>query len=237
MTTEAPTKHRVVTHDEWIAAGRALLQKEKEFTKARDAISAARRDLPWVKVETDYVFDGPDGSVSLADLFNGRSQLIVYHFMYQPGWDEGCPGCSFVCDHVDGARQHFEHHDVAYVAVSRAPVAEFQAFKDRMGWKFRWVSSAQNNFNYDFGVSYRREDLDKAPVLHNFTMQKLNSEEQPGLTVFTKDAEGNVFRTYSTYERGLDLLIGAYNYLDLTPMGRNESSPMSWMSYHDQYKD
>ena len=237
MTTEAPTKHRVVTHDEWIAAGRALLQKEKEFTKARDAISAARRDLPWVKVETDYVFDGPDGSVSLADLFNGRSQLIVYHFMYQPGWDEGCPGCSFVCDHVDGARQHFEHHDVAYVAVSRAPVAEFQAFKDRMGWKFRWVSSAQNNFNYDFGVSYRREDLDKAPVLHNFTMQKLNSEEQPGLTVFTKDAEGNVYRTYSTYERGLDLLIGAYNYLDLTPKGRNESSRMSWMSFHDQYKD
>jgi len=237
MTTETPTKHNVVSQDEWISAGNALLKKEKEFTKARDAMSAARRELPWLKVETNYVFEGPDGPVSLSDLFNGSSQLIVYHFMYEPGWDEGCPGCSFVCDHVDGARQHFEHHDVAFVAVSRAPLAEFQAFSKRMGWTFRWVSSNQNNFNYDFGVSYHREDLDKGPVLHNFIMQKLKSEDQPGLTVFTKDAEGNIYRTYSTYERGLDLLVGAYNFLDLTPLGRNESGPMSWMNFHDQYKD
>ena len=237
MTTATPTKHNVVSPDEWITAGAALLKKEKEFTKARDAISAARRDLPWVKVETDYVFEGLDGPVSLAELFNGRSQLIVYHFMYAPGWDEGCSGCSFVCDHVDGARQHFEHHDVAYVAVSRAPLAEFQAFKKRMGWTFRWVSSSKNNFNYDFGVSYRKSDLEKGPVLHNFIEQKLSGEEQPGLTVFTKDEEGNIYRTYSTYERGLDMLIGAYNYLDLTPKGRNESGPMSWMCLHDQYKD
>jgi predicted dithiol-disulfide oxidoreductase (DUF899 family) len=200
-------------------------------------MSAARRELPWMKVETDYVFEGPDGPVSLADLFDGRSQLIVYHFMYGPGWEEGCPGCSFVCDHVDAARRHFEHHDVAYVTVSRAPLADFQAFKERMGWTFRWVSSSQNSFNYDFGVSYHREDLDHGPVLHNFVMQKLSGEEQPGLTVFTRDEEGNIYRTYSTYERGLDLLIGAYNYLDLTPKGRNESSPMDWMSFHDQYPE
>jgi len=237
MTTEAPAKHKVVSGDEWIAAGNALLKKEKEFTKARDAMSAARRDLPWAKVEKDYVFEGPDGPVSLSDLFNGSRQLIVYHFMYGPGWDEGCSGCSFVCDHVDGARQHFEHHDVAFVAVSRAPLADFQAFKKRMGWSFRWVSSNANDFNYDFGVSYRKEDLDKGPVLHNFVMQKLSSEEQPGLTVFTKDAEGNIYRTYSTYERGLDLLCGAYNFLDLTPLGRNESGAMSWVCLHDQYKD
>ena len=237
MTTEAPTKHAVVSQSEWISAGNALLKKEKEFTKARDAMSAARRDLPWVKVETNYVFEGSEGPISLSDLFNGNNQLIVYHFMYEPGWDEGCPGCSFVCDHIDGARQHFEHHDVAFAAVSRAPLAEFQAFKKRMGWTFRWVSSNSNNFNYDFGVSYHLEDLDSGPVLHNFVMQKLNSEDQPGLTVFTKDAEGNIYRTYSTYERGLDLLCGAYNFLDLTPLGRNETGPMSWMNFHDKYED
>src|SRR2546423_5725850 len=236
MTTESPTKHKVVSQDQWIAAASALLQDEKEFTKARDAMSATRRELPWVKVETDYVFEGNDGPVGLADLFNGRSQLIVYHFMYGSGWEEGCDGCSFVCDHVDAARQHFEHHDVAYVAVSRAPLADFQAFKKRMGWNFRWVSSNKNNFNYDFGVSFRKEDLEKGPVFYNFKMQKLTGEEQPGLSVFTKDAEGNIYRTYSTYERGLDLLIGAYNYLDLTPKGRNESSGMDRMCLHDEYE-
>jgi len=237
MTTQAPTKHEVVSQDEWIAAGNAFLRKEKEFTRARDALSAARRELPWVKVQTDYIFEGPDGPISLSDLFKGCSQLIVYHFMYGPGWDEGCSGCSFVCDHVDSARQHFEHHDVAFVAVSRAPLADFLPFKKRMSWTFRWVSSNKNHFNYDFGASYMQGDLDNGPVLHNFVMQRLSSEEQPGLTVFTKDADGNIYRTYSTYERGLDLLIGAYNYLDLTPKGRNESGPMSWMHFHDQYTD
>jgi len=237
MSTELLTKHPVVSHEEWIAASQDLLAKEKAFTKSRDALSATRRDLPWVKVETEYVFEGPNGPVSLSDLFDGRSQLIVYHFMYAPGWDEGCSGCSFVCDHVDGARQHFEHHDVSYVAVSRAPLADFSAFKERMGWSFRWVSSAQNDFNYDYGASFRRGDLDAGPVMYNFTVQKLNGEEQPGLTVFTKDSEGNIYRTYSTYERGLDLLIGAYNYLDITPNGRNETGPMSWMKFHDQYED
>lgn len=238
MTTLTPIKHNVVSQSEWIAAGNALLKKEKEFTKARDAMSATRRELPWVKVETKYVFEGPDGPVSLSELFNGRSQLIVYHFMFEPGWDEGCHGCSFVSDHFDSARQHFEHHDVAFAVVSRAPYAEFQAFKRRMGWKFPWVSSNANSFNYDFGVSYHREDLDRGPVLHNFVMQKLNSEDQPGLSVFIKDAEGNIYRTYSTYERGLDLLVGAYNFLDLTPRGRNEpEGGMSWMNFHDKYED
>jgi predicted dithiol-disulfide oxidoreductase (DUF899 family) len=236
MTTQAPTRHQVVSQDEWIAASQALLKKEKEFTRARDAMNAERRELPWVKVETDYVLEGPDGPVSLSDLFDGRSQLIVYHFMYGPGWDEGCSGCSFVCDHVDAARQHFEHNDLSFVAVSRAPLADFQAFKKRMGWTFRWVSSNQNNFNYDFGASFRKEDLEKGPVMFNFAVQKLTGEEQPGLTVFTKDEEGNIYRTYSTYERGLDLLLGAYNYLDLTPKGRNETGPMSWMCLHDEYE-
>jgi predicted dithiol-disulfide oxidoreductase (DUF899 family) len=238
MSTQTPVKHKVVSGSEWIDAGSALLKKEKEFTKARDAMSAARRELPWTKVEKDYVFEGPNGPVSLSELFNGNSQLIVYHFMFGPDDDSGCPGCSFVCDHVDGARQHFEHHGVAFVAVSRAPLANFEPFKKRMGWTFRWVSSNQNSFNYDFGVSYRREDLDRGPVLHNFAMQKLKGEEQPGLTVFAKDEEGNIYRTYSTYERGLDLLIGAYNYLDLTSNGRNEpDGGMSWVRLHDQYED
>ena len=227
--------HPTVPLDEWLDASSDLLKKEKEFTRARDAMSATRRELPWTKVEKDYVFESPEGPVSLADLFDGRSQLIVYHFMFAPGDEEGCSGCSFVCDHVDTARQHFEHNDLAFVAVSRAPLADFEPFKKRMGWTFHWVSSNKTSFNYDFGVSFRREDLDAGPVLYNFTTQKLRSEEQPGLTVFTKDSEGNVYRTYSTYERGLDLLLGAYNYLDLTPKGRNESGPMSWMTYHDKY--
>jgi predicted dithiol-disulfide oxidoreductase (DUF899 family) len=238
MTTATQPKHKIVNESEWIEASTELLKKEKEFTKARDAMSAQRRELAWVKVEENYVFEGPSGPVSLSELFEGKSQLIVYHFMFAPGWDEGCSGCSFVSDHFDAARQHFEHHDVGFVAVSRAPYQEFQAFKKRMGWSFRWVSSSENNFNYDYGVSFHREDLDKGPVMYNFTVQKINSEEQPGLSVFTKDEEGNIYRTYSTYERGLDMLIGAYNFLDLTPLGRNEpEGGMSWMTFHDKYQD
>jgi predicted dithiol-disulfide oxidoreductase (DUF899 family) len=227
--------HSVVSEEEWIEAGRSLLVKEKELTRFRDEVSRLRRDLPWVRIEKNYVFEGPEGRVSLSDLFDGRSQLLAYHFMFGPGWDEGCLGCSFVCDHVDGARQHLEHHDVSFAAISRAPLAEFAPFKKRMGWGFRWVSSNGNDFNYDFGVSYRREDLDRGPVLHNFTIQKLSSEEQPGLTALFKDADGAIYRTYSTYERGLDLLCGTYNFLDLTPLGRNETGAMSWVSLHDKY--
>ena len=228
--------HRVVTHSEWIEASRKLLAKEKELTRMRDQVSEARRDLPWVKVEKEYLFDTPDGERSLADLFDGRSQLIVYHFMFGPGWEEGCPGCSFVSDHVDAARQHFEHHDVTYLAISRAPLDEFAPYKKRMGWTFPWYSSAGTDFNYDFGVSYRPADLEAGPVFHNFTLQKLSGQEQPGLSVFIKDDQGAVYHTYSSFERGLDLLIGAYNFLDLTPLGRNEEDAMDWMQRHDEYE-
>ena len=229
------TGHKVVSQDEWIKARQEFLKKEKEFTKQRDAMSAALRDLPWVKVEKNYTFDTPEGKKTLSDLFDGRSQLITYHFMFGPDWNEGCDGCSFVSDHVDAARQHFEHHDLSYVAVSRGPLPKLEAYKKRMGWKFRWVSSDDGDFNYDFGASFRQADLEKGPVLYNFKMQKLTGDEQPGLTVFYKDESGNIYRTYSTYERGLDLLIGTYNFIDLTPIGRNEESPMDWMKRHDTY--
>jgi predicted dithiol-disulfide oxidoreductase (DUF899 family) len=229
------TQHPTISGPEWIIAGAELLSKEKAFTKARDEISRLRRELPWTKVETDYTFETEDGPKILSDLFNGKSQLIAYHFMYEPGDKEGCPGCSFVCDHVDGARQHFENHDVAFVAVSRAPLAVFEGYKKRMGWTFEWVSSAGTTFNYDFGVSFHRADLDSGPVLYNFKIQPIRGEEQPGMTVFIKDADGTIYRTYSTYERGLDLFVGAYNFLDITPNGRNENSPMEWVSRHDQY--
>jgi predicted dithiol-disulfide oxidoreductase (DUF899 family) len=228
--------HKVVAPQEWIEASQALLAQEKALTKQRDAVSRLRRELPWVRVTQDYLFDSSDGKETLDELFDGRSQLITYHFMYGPGWDEGCSGCSFVSDHIDAVNQHLRHHDVTLVAVSRAPLAEFQAFKKRMGWQFKWVSSNGCDFNYDFGVSYHKDELDRGKVLHNFAMQKLGSEEQPGLSVFYKNADGEIFHTYSSYERGLDMLLGTYNYLDLTPKGRNESGPMeSWMRLHDAY--
>lgn len=226
--------HKIVTQKEWIEASAALLAKEKELTRRRDEVSLLRRELPWVRVEKSYVFDGPDGKETLSNLFAGRSQLITYHFMFAPG-NEGCPGCSFVSDHIDAANLHLAHHDVTLLAVSRAPLAELLPFKKRMGWGFKWVSSAGSEFNYDFGVSYTRDELDRDKVLHNFTIQKLKGEEQPGLSVFYKDQAGNIFHTYSSYERGLDILLGTYNYLDLTPRGRNESSPMDWMNFHDKY--
>src|SRR5947209_5614857 len=179
--------HKVVSQQEWLEARKELLAKEKEWTRAKDELSRQRRELPWVKVDKQYVFEGPGGKQTLADLFDGRSQLLLYHFMFGPGWEEGCSGCSFVSDHVDCARQHFEHHDVKYVAVSRAPWQEFQAFKKRMGWTFDWVSSAGSDFNYDYAVSFRPEDFEKGPVFLNYAMQKVSGEEQPGLSVFYKD--------------------------------------------------
>jgi len=227
-------QHRVVSPDEWISAGANLLAKEKEFTRFRDEVSRHRRELPWVRVD-NYIFEGPNGKQSLSDLFEGKSQLIVYHFMFAPGWKQGCPACSFVCDHTDAARQHFEHHDAAFAAISRAPLDEILPFKKRMGWTFPWFSSFGSEFNYDFGVSYRRENLDSDLVLHNFSMQKLGFEEQTGLSVFTRGEDGEIYRTYSSYERGVDMLIGAYNFLDLTPKGRNETHSMDWIEYHDLY--
>ena len=236
MAIKEPMKAvRTATRYEWLAARRELLAKEKELTRQMDAVAQLRRELPWVKLDKKYVFEGRTGLVEIADLFHGRSQLVVYHFMLGPGWDEGCTGCSFVCDHVDGARQHFENHDLKFVAVSRAPWPEIERFRRRMGWTFDWVSSADSDFNYDFGVSFRREDLDRGPVTFNYQDQPLRSEEQFGISVFAKDPEGAVYHTWSGYERAGDVLIGAHNWLDLTPKGRDERSAMDWVRLHDQY--
>jgi predicted dithiol-disulfide oxidoreductase (DUF899 family) len=228
----------IVSRDEWIAARKRLLQQEKDLTRQRDRVSAARREMPWVRIDKRYVFDTPAGQQTLADLFDGRSQLIVYHFMMGPEWTEGCPGCSFLADHIDGAVQHLVHHDVMLVVVARAPLASIEAFRKRMGWRFRWVSSHGSDFNSDFGVTFTREDLAKGPTSYNYETRAEQTEgEAPGLSVFYRDEAGDVFHTYSSYARGGDILIGAYNYLDLTPRGRNESSTMDWMRHHDRYGD
>src|SRR6185437_7286458 len=210
-------QHKVVSQSEWLAARKALLAREKEFTKARDALSKQRRELPWVKVGKPYVFDGPNGKETLPDLFGGKSQLLIYHFMLGPGWVQGCPSCSYLADHFDGANIHLAQRDVALVAVSRAPLAEIQAYQKRMGWKFKWVSSYGGDFNHDFHVSFTKEEM-AAEVDYNYAKGKFPSEEAPGLSAFIKD-DGAVFHTYSAYARGLDMLVGAYNFLDLAPKG------------------
>ena len=233
-------QHQVVSQEEWLAARKQLLSREKEFTRLRDELSAERRELPWVKVEKQYVFDGPDGKETLADLFDGRSQLIVYHFMFGPGWEQGCPSCSFVADHIDGANWHLPHRDVTLLAVSRAPLAEIEAFKKRMGWRFKWVSSFGSDFNYDYHVSFTPDEMARGKVYYNYAMTEFPSEEAPGLSVFYKDATGEVFHTYSSYARGVDMLVGAYNYLDLAPKGRDEADlpcTMAWVRHHDRYGD
>jgi len=230
--------HTVVSQNEWVAARKALLAKEKEFTQARDALSAARRNLPWVNVEKNYVFEGPAGKETLSDLFGGKSQLIIYHFMLGPGWVQGCPSCSYLADHFDGANIHLAQRDVSFVAVSRAPLAEIEAYKKRMGWKFKWVSSYGTDFNQDLGVSFGKDDVDAKAMTYNFGTAAVNSTELPGLSAFIKD-NAAVFRTYSAYARGLDTLIGAYNFLDLAPKGRDEGAlpwTMAWVRRHDEYE-
>jgi predicted dithiol-disulfide oxidoreductase (DUF899 family) len=234
-------QHPIVSREEWLAARKQHLVREKELTRLRDQLSAERRALPWVKVEKRYLFEGPDGQRTLADLFAGRSQLVVDHFMLGPGWKEGCVGCSFGADHVDGALVHLEHHDVSVVAVSRAPWPEIEAFKRRMGWRFKWVSSYGSDFNYDYHVSFRPEDLAKGKAYYNYELREVGIEELPGTSVFYKDERGEVFHTYSSYARGGDLLCGTYNVLDLTPKGRNETGPSrnltDWVRHHDRYDD
>jgi predicted dithiol-disulfide oxidoreductase (DUF899 family) len=230
-------QHTIVSQDQWLAARKALLAKEKEFSKARDALSAARRDLPWVKVEKNYVFEGPAGKETLADLFGGKSQLIVYHFMLGPGWVQGCPSCSFLADHFDGAVVHLAQRDVSFVVVSRAPLAEIEAYKKRMGWKFKWVSSYGNDFNHDFHVSFSKDEVANGAE-YNYANGKIPSEELPGLSAFIKDG-GSVFHTYSSYARGLDTLVGTYNFLDMAPKGRDEDAlpwSMAWVKRHDEYQ-
>jgi predicted dithiol-disulfide oxidoreductase (DUF899 family) len=231
-------QHRVVSRDEWLAARKQHLRKEKEYTRLRDQLSAERRELPWVRVDKAYVFDGPDGKETLADLFGGRSQLIVYHFMLGPGWREGCKSCSFLADHIDGAAVHLAQRDVTLLAVSRAPPPEIAAFKQRMGWRFKWVSSHANDFNRDYHVSFTSDEVEGGEAYYNYDVGKFPSEEAPGVSVFYKDAAGDIFHTYSAYARGLDILVGAYNYLDLAPKGRDESDlpwTMAWVRHHDKY--
>jgi predicted dithiol-disulfide oxidoreductase (DUF899 family) len=230
-------QHAVVSQGEWLEARKALLAKEKEFTHRRDALSAARRDLPWVKIDKAYVFDGPAGKETLADLFGGKSQLLVYHFMLGPGWVQGCPSCSFLADHFDGANIHIAQRDVNLAVVSRAPLAEIEGYQKRMGWKFKWVSSYGNDFNRDFHVSFTPEEKAGGKVEYNYEMTEFPSEEAPGLSAFIKQ-NGAVFHTYSSYARGLDILVGAYNFLDLAPKGRDEDAlpwSMAWVRRHDEY--
>ncbi|KNX78173.1 hypothetical protein DA83_23885 [Pseudomonas sp. 250J] len=224
-------KHAVVTRSQWLAARQQLWLHEKAFTHQRDELAAARRALPWVRVEQDYRFHGPHGELGLTELFAGRSQLLVYHFMFAEGWDEGCPGCSFLADHFDGANLHLAHHDVSLVAVSRAPYAEFQAFRQRMGWCFPWFSSHGSRFNQDFGVSVATD----GSAQYNYEPYTGNEAELPGLSAFYREADGSLYHTYSTYARGLDILVNAYNFLDLAPLGRNEEGTMDWVRHHDRY--
>jgi predicted dithiol-disulfide oxidoreductase (DUF899 family) len=232
--------HKVVSRTEWLEARPAHLSKEKELTRLRDQLSRQRRELPWVKVEKNYVFDGPKGKETLADLFDGRSQLIVVHFMFGPGWEEGCKSCSFRADHLDGALVHLAHRDVTLVVASRAPQPQIEAFKKRMGWRFKWVSSYGTDFNFDYHVSFTKDDMAKGRVYYNYDMYKFPTEEAPGTSVFYKDEMGDIFHTYSCYARGGDMLIGTYHYLDLVPKGRDEDAlafTMAWVRRHDRYDD
>jgi predicted dithiol-disulfide oxidoreductase (DUF899 family) len=230
---------KIVSPAEWVAARKELLKKEKEFTRLRDEVSRERRELPWEKIEKKYVFEGPKGKETLADLFGAHSQLMIYHFMLGPEWKEGCPSCSFIADHFDGMTVHLGARDITLVAVSRATLPEIEAYKKRMGWKFKWVSSNATDFNYDFQVSAQPGTKKDEKVLYNYEMQNFPSDERPGLSVFYKDDAGNVFHTYSTYARGLDILLGAYNFIDMTPKGRNEepSKGMAWVKRHDKYDE
>lgn len=234
--------HKIVSEQEWLAARKVLLAKEKAFTHERDRLSAQRRELPWVKVEKDYVFDGPNGKETLADLFAGRSQLIIYHFMFAPGvpgWPTaGCPMCSFLSDHIDGALPHLEHHDVSLVVVSHAARAALEPYRERMGWHFKWVSSNGSDFNRDYHVSFTKQDIADGHTMYNYEAGgKTHDGEAPGISVFYKDECGDIFHTYSSYARGGDLLIGAYNYLDLMPKGRNEAGELKgWVRRHDEYE-
>jgi predicted dithiol-disulfide oxidoreductase (DUF899 family) len=233
--------HSIVSEQEWLAARKILLAKEKAFTKDRDRLAEARRALPWVKVDKHYVFDGPDGKETLADLFAGRSQLIIYHFMFAlgvSGWPTaGCPMCSFLSDHIDPTLPHLEHHDVSLVVVSLGPREAFEAYRERMGWHFKWVSSGGSDFSHDYHVSFTQKDIDEGRTMYNYQVgEKTHPGEAPGVSVFFKDANGEVFHTYSAYARGGDLLIGTYNYLDLTPKGRNEEGELQgWVRRHNEY--
>ena len=238
MSTRTVDNPKIVSREEWLGARKKLLAREKRLTHERDAIAAERRQLPWVKVEKNYVFDTPSGKQTLADLFDGKSQLIVYHFMFGPDWQEGCPSCSFIMDHTDGALTHLAQRDVSFAAISRAPISKIEAFKKRLGWKFNWVSSYGCDFNYDYHVSFTPEQKAQGKVEYNFDLLEFPSAEAPGISVFYKDKNGTIFHTYSAYARGTEAPLGTYAYLDLVPKGRDEDGlrfTMAWLRHHDRY--
>jgi predicted dithiol-disulfide oxidoreductase (DUF899 family) len=242
MTAVAETssrKHPIVSRDAWVAERKALLAREKELTQLRDEIARRRRALPWVRIDKTYVFETQEGRRRLDELFDGRSQLLVQHFMLGPGWEEGCPSCSYMADHSDGMNVHLAHRDVTLVAVSRAPLAEIERFRRRMGWQFKWVSSHGSDFNYDFGVSFTPEQVAKGKVGYNYGTSPHVNDELPGISVFARDEAGDVFHTYSTYARGVEVMMGTYNMLDLTSKGRDErdvAHKMEWVCHHDRYE-
>ncbi len=227
----------VISREDWLSARKALLDREVEMTRQLDALRAERRRLPWFRLEKDYRFEGPEGVRTLSDLFDGRSQLAVYNFMLSPGSDHICNGCAFVSDHIDAARRHFEQGDLSFAAVSRVPVDRIQSVKTRMGWTFPWVSSAESDFNHDFGVFFTEEECAAGEARYNYGKSRIeNPVDLFGVSIFVKDEGGDIFHTYSTYQRGAELLIGAFNWMDLTPKGRNEGDGiMSWVKLHDQY--
>jgi predicted dithiol-disulfide oxidoreductase (DUF899 family) len=231
--------HKIVSREEWIAARKTHLAHEKEYTQARDRLSEERRALPWVKVDKAYLFDGPRGKQTLTDVFAGRSQLVVQHFMFAPDWNEGCKSCSFWADGFERMIPHLAARDTTLVAISRAPLEKLDAFKQRMGWTFDWFSSAANDFNYDYAVSFTPEELKSGAKVYNFGTSGFGVEEAPGISVFYRDEAGTIFHTYSCFARGLDMMNAAYHYLDLTPLGRHEEDlpyPMDWLRLRDQYK-
>jgi predicted dithiol-disulfide oxidoreductase (DUF899 family) len=230
--------HPIVAASEWLEERRKLLAKEKEFTRLRDELSAARRALPWERVEKDYVFDGPGGKETLAQLFAGRSQLIVYHFMFAPEWDDGCKSCSWWADNFERNVVHLTHRDVTLIAISRAPFAKLDAFRQRMGWTFKWLSAAGNDFAYDYHVSFKPDAARPGEVFYNYRWRKSSMTDLPGISVFFRDTDGAIYHTYSTYERGVDMMNAGYHYLDLAPKGRDEDSlpyNQAWVRERDKY--
>jgi predicted dithiol-disulfide oxidoreductase (DUF899 family) len=237
--TSTEIDHNIVSKETWIEARKALLTQEKELTHRRDEVSRLRRELPWTEVTENYLFDGPSGPETLSDLFDGRGQLIIYHFMFGPEWPEGCPSCSMVGDQIDGIMPHLIQRNAKLVVVSRAPLAKIEAFKRRMGWHFKWVSSYTSAFNADYNVTFTKDEMSKGEVYYNYGPSNFPADEAPGVSVFAKEAGGTVYHTYSAYARGLDHLLGVYSYLDLTPKGRDEDSlayPMAWVRHHDRYE-
>ncbi|PKR88207.1 DUF899 domain-containing protein [Pleomorphomonas diazotrophica] len=229
-------QNAVVSREAWLSARLDLLKAEKELTRRRDEVARQRLALPWVRIDKDYTFDTPDGPRKLADLFDDRSQLLVQHFMFAPGWKQGCRSCSFMADHTDGMNRHLVHHDVTMIAVSRAPLEEIERFRRRMGWQFPWVSSNGSSFNYDFRVSFTPEEIASGRVDYNFGEWQMTGEEWPGVSAFFKDEAGDVFHTYSTYGRGVEVIMGTYAMLDIAPKGRNEAEGMDWVRHHDRYE-